>query len=700
MPSTPTITAFYDFVPRTRIVSAEVDNNFSVFRGDIIPVTPDTATAADLTYDLGSITHRWDKTYLKQLFFADVTTAGLLFEGRTDGKGINVIVGGSTVTSIDAGGISGGLGFNYVSNDDAEADTTGWATYADAAGTSPVDGTGGAPTLTFTRTTTTPLRDGGSFLITKDAANRQGNGASYDFTIDLADESKVLSVSFDYEIPSGTFSGGTDSADSDITVWVYDVTNALVIQPAGYKIQGSVIGQKYKFVGTFQTASNSVSYRLIFHVGTTSASAYTLEIDSVQVGPQIVQYGAPINDWKSVTASLPSIAAFGAYTNEIVRYRRVGDSLELNADWITGTVGASAAYMTLPFGLTINTTKFTSTNDVIRVGVFTIIGGTAALINSTNKEGAVYIDAAQPTRIYLTDQVGNGGTVEFTPRNGNDMVGNSQGISLFCSVPILGWGSSVEMSNDTDTRIVAMRASGDPASATVGNPVIFPTADYDTHGVYSVSTGLYTVAVPGYYRVHGYIVSANATITIQIAVDGATVISGGITDANGEGTYTGTVKVNSGQTIAIEPSGTLDAATGSTLHIEKMSGPSAIAASEDVNARASGDPASATVGNPIIWPTADWDTHGAYGVSTGLYTVPVAGKYRVSGYIVSANATITVNIAKDGATDIAGGVTDANGECTFTGVSRATAGQTLSIEPSGTLDVTSGHILFERIGNY
>lgn len=58
---------------------------------------------------------------------------------------------------------------NFISNPSPVKDTTGWATYADAAGTAPVDGTGGSPTVTWTRTTSSPLSETASFLFTKDA---------------------------------------------------------------------------------------------------------------------------------------------------------------------------------------------------------------------------------------------------------------------------------------------------------------------------------------------------------------------------------------------------------------------------------------------------------------------------------------------------------------------------------------------------
>jgi len=65
MPSTNTITSFYSFTPGGYIYSAEVNNNFSNFRGHILPIDPNTATAAaTMTYDLGSNDYMWRSNYV------------------------------------------------------------------------------------------------------------------------------------------------------------------------------------------------------------------------------------------------------------------------------------------------------------------------------------------------------------------------------------------------------------------------------------------------------------------------------------------------------------------------------------------------------------------------------------------------------------------------------------------------------------
>lgn len=64
MPSTDTITAFYNFSAGTVIRSANVNTNFDAWRGHVIPVDPNTTTAGvTLTWDLGSSARRWRNVY-------------------------------------------------------------------------------------------------------------------------------------------------------------------------------------------------------------------------------------------------------------------------------------------------------------------------------------------------------------------------------------------------------------------------------------------------------------------------------------------------------------------------------------------------------------------------------------------------------------------------------------------------------------
>lgn len=76
MPSTATITAFYNFAANTKARATQVNTNFDTFRGHIISVSPSTATSANMQYDLGSTDYRWRTAYLRSLDFASNTITG------------------------------------------------------------------------------------------------------------------------------------------------------------------------------------------------------------------------------------------------------------------------------------------------------------------------------------------------------------------------------------------------------------------------------------------------------------------------------------------------------------------------------------------------------------------------------------------------------------------------------------------------
>jgi len=63
MPSTATITSFNEFSANTLIRSSEVNANFDIFRGHIIPVDPNTGTSINATYDIGSTDYQWRNAY-------------------------------------------------------------------------------------------------------------------------------------------------------------------------------------------------------------------------------------------------------------------------------------------------------------------------------------------------------------------------------------------------------------------------------------------------------------------------------------------------------------------------------------------------------------------------------------------------------------------------------------------------------------
>ena len=127
---------------------------------------------------------------------------------------------------------------NYITNGSALQNTAGWKTYSDSVSV-PVDCTGGSPSSTWTRNTSSPIRYSQDFLWTKSGStSRQGEGVSYAFTIDRADQAKALSFDWDYEIASGTYVG--DSTNGyDMGGYLYDVTNGTLIYPTSCQIENT-----------------------------------------------------------------------------------------------------------------------------------------------------------------------------------------------------------------------------------------------------------------------------------------------------------------------------------------------------------------------------------------------------------------------------------------------------------------------------
>lgn len=228
---------------------------------------------------------------------------------------------------------------------------TGNNLLANGGDTAPTNGTGGVSAgVTFTRSTVNPIIGLASFLLSKDAANREGQGVSTDFTIDNLDKGQLLQVSIDYSGSAGIVLGSS----SDVRIWIYDVTNAslIAINPL-YTLKGPV-STILTFVGTFTASATSTQYRLIVHIGTTNAVAWDLQLDGVTVTDQV----------SLVTTQVPSLAltlqpVSGAVTDHMCVMWRDGAT-----QWVPATIAGAA----IPaFG-----------SDVTQLGFATnISGGTA-----------------------------------------------------------------------------------------------------------------------------------------------------------------------------------------------------------------------------------------------------------------------------------------------------------------------------------
>lgn len=527
--------------------------------------------------------------------------------------------------------IGGGqAGINYIENNSAESGTTDWSTYADAAGESPVDGTGGSANITLTSSSSNPLRDDLSFLITKDAANRQGEGISYDFSIDRADRAKIIEITMDYEVDSSY-------ADDDIRVFIYDVTNTVLIPVSPFELKASSLNKRFK--GYFQTDDTSTSYRLIIHVASTNASAYTLKFDNVRVGPIISnESGNFVSDWEVTTNSIKgstSNPTKGTIIEDIFMWRRVGPNMEFILNYRQSSAGGAAGsgtyYIELPSGLSVSS----EVGELAVLGSGKVGNSTDTTSATTRVAHAIYSSGISTNGfiIHAKDAIG---TYTSVSSSATSLAENAQYI-IQGSIPIQGWASGVNPSEIGTNRNITVIAEGN-----AGTSLTALVTDIDFTSVEDNSSSwsgtIFTAPETAVYSVSGMIrYTANISSgNVYAYVDTVqTKDLGFMTGASPVVDFSGHIKLNKGQQLSFRTSdsGTLlNDSVSHHLHIEKVpSALSHISPSETIACSYSSDSGQtvATAAN-IIYEDLDFDTHSAYNSSTGDFTAPISGKYLIT----------------------------------------------------------------------
>jgi hypothetical protein len=310
---------------------------------------------------------------------------------------------------IGSGSASGNVSFFF---DDLEnGSTANWTGYADAAAATPVDGTGGtATTLTVTASSSSPLRETFSLSVAKSASNGQGQGIAAAVTIPsgYAQAAKRV-IEFLWD------GSGAGYVAGDMACYIYDVTNATLITPSVAALPAAKVPIQLSW-----DASSSVSYRLIFHVATTNATAYTVKLDDITVGPgQIIPVPA-VGTGQSYT---PTTTGFGTPTITYFNYSQTSDRAAISGRFTAGTVSAANATIAVPTGLTINRALYGNSATVV---------GTWVRNNTTSnarKRGKIVVSGTD-TELFFTSDDYAGTLSPFTAQTGSTLFSSSDIISV------------------------------------------------------------------------------------------------------------------------------------------------------------------------------------------------------------------------------------------------------------------------------
>lgn len=570
---------------------------------------------------------------------------------------------------------------NVLKDPSAEASVTPWGLYFNVAGANPVDGTGnagGSNTITVANSNTTPLDGAQSLLLTKTAVNSQGQGFSLAFSIPDAMKGKALQFNFQYKILSGTY------ADNDMACWIYDVTGAALIQPTSYQIKNSGIIDVQRM--EFQSSSSSNSYRAICHISSTSALAYSIQFDNFFVGTQAKSFGSPITDWVSYT---PTYTGFGTPTNASAKYRREGDSLHVQAYLTTGTNTAVIASMTLPSGLSIDSSKVTVNNTTSasghKWGWYVQTGA------GTGYGNIVSATATSTSLVYFAYNPSNANTL--IPSIANSAVSSTTNTSLDFIIPILGWSSSSQVLNsDYSSGVVVFNGYVNGNQALTANVTALPlTSIKDSAGGWTGTT--YVVKTPGDYVVSQSSYSTATAGIFKVFKNGSAISYLGPTSTAGGSGIIIANDLKAGDVLDFRVDTTLTVA-GNVLNIfsiSKVSGSQQILAGDSVSALYTGTPPTGTLSGSlsnITYGTKVKDTHNA--MSGATYTVPVSGTYSITATaaIIGTRvlgSTDQINILVNGST-VASNIQNAGGAISTQYPSAAIlaypilAGQTVTVQ--------------------
>lgn len=432
------------------------------------------------------------------------------------------------------------------------------------------DGTGGSPSTTATRNTTTPLRGLADLTVEYGAGGEGVSIASR--TIPRLYRGKSLYCSMQMDLSD------SDYVADDLRIYAYDVTNdsLMYIQPVTGCSKNTYFDSPSLMVGkgvgqvmfTIPTESTTAQIKIGIQKDAfnTASVGYTCYIDDVKLMGQSSVPGAIIGEWTSWTPT-GSWTANSTYTG---LKRRVGGDMEYQVKIaLSGAPTAANLTVNLPSGDVIDTGRMIHTT----AQYSTISGSVGAAVDAGTNGYQLTVCYNNTTSVALQrnlttgasgDEVLTGNAVHATEPF---TFGNGDSIHFFFKVPIVGLTSSAALSTAeaqlVNAKLSLTKSGTQSVASAASTKVTSWTVNKDNLGWWDTTNNRYRVMRSGRYLVAGSLGTlsfSDEKLEAEIFVNGASSKVFGATSANPNITFSVALDLNLNDYVELNVNSTADTA--------------------------------------------------------------------------------------------------------------------------------------------
>jgi hypothetical protein len=274
-------------------------------------------------------------------------------------------------------------------------------------------------------------------------------------------------------------------ADNDISLVIWDDTNNTLLTSNVDLIKSATTPTRYST--SVYIPSTCLAIKIGFQVEVENIGA-TLTWDDIELSTNPFVYKNILNstEWAEYTPTYGT--GFGTVTSGSVFYRRLGDTLQVRGFGIVGSVTANPAEISLPTGLSIDTTKLTRAQTV---GGPAHILGTWGAADTASSGYVVAATLTSTSNVYLSGKF-NGTSVLESSSAVNTIMGGAIAFSYEFEVPIEGWTDTTEhvitpAKNDVNVFSAKISNNGSVASLISQSSPFISSVSRDSTGIVTIN---------------------------------------------------------------------------------------------------------------------------------------------------------------------------------------------------------------------